>query len=108
MRRAREIWVQIVQQCEKSGLTQEEFARQRNIPVGTLRWWIYKLRRGEEEAAQLLPVRVIGSPAPPAREADREAGTIEVELGEPVRLRFSSTTAPAVIAELVLRLRTRC
>lgn len=37
MRRAREIWVNVIRQFEKSGLKQEEFAAERKIPVGTLR-----------------------------------------------------------------------
>lgn len=108
MRRAREIWVQLVRQHEQSGLTQEDYARQRGIPVATLRSWIYKLRRAEDDGAQLLPVRVVASTAPTARQREAEAGEIEVELGEPVRLRFSSSVPPSVIAELVHLLRARC
>lgn len=102
------MWVQIVQQCEKSGLSQEEYARQRGIPVGTLRSWIYKLRHAEDEEAQFLPVHVVASAPPSAGEPEADAGAIEVELGEPVRLRFPSSTAPAVIAEVVQRLRAQC
>ena len=108
MRRAREIWLPIVQQCEKSGLTQEAYARQRGIPVGTLRSWIYKIRHAEAEGASLLPVRMVASTPPLAGQTVAEAGTIEVDVGESVRLRFPVCTAPAVIAEVVLRLRARC
>jgi hypothetical protein len=108
MRRARDIWVGIVGQFEKSGLTQEAFAQERNIPVGTLRAWIYKLRREPEEQAPLLPVRVIASTAPSARRLDDEAGAIEVDVGETVRLRFPPGTSPNAIAELVALLRARC
>jgi hypothetical protein len=105
MRRAREIWVGIVGQFERSGLSQEAFAEQRQIPVGTLRSWIYKLRREAEPAAAILPVRVIASTAPTARrpEAD-EVGAVEVQVGE-VRVRLPAGTAPAAIAELVGLLR---
>jgi transposase-like protein len=106
MRRARDIWVQIVRQCEGSGLTHEEFARQRGIPVGTLRSWIYKIRRSEDEVAPLLPVRVVASTPPSAGRT--EAVVIEVDVGEAVRLRFPSSTAPSMIAEVVLRLRGSC
>ena len=73
MRRAREIWVQLVRQFEASGLTQEQYAEQRGIPVTTLRSWIYKLRRAADEDAQILPVRVIASTAPLARQATATA-----------------------------------
>src|SRR5437868_1152253 len=109
MRHAREIWVQIVGQFEKSGLTQEAFAAERGIPVGTLRSWIYRLRRErQEEEAPLLPVRVISSPALSARRPDDEQVVIEVSLGDSVRLRFPTSTAPSAIAEVVALLRSRC
>ena len=108
MRRAREIWINTVGHFKKSGLTQDAYARQRGIPVGTLRAWIYRLRRADEDDAQILPVRVIASTAPTARQWGDEAGGIEVELGEPLRLRFSAGTPAAVVAEVVGRLRSRC
>ena len=56
----------------------------------------------------LVPVRVIASTAPTARRLDDEAGAIEVDVGETVRLRFPPGTPPSVIAELVTLLRARC
>src|SRR4051812_3723135 len=107
MRQAREIWVQVVRQFEQSGLTQEAFAEQRNIPVGTLRSWIYRLRREGDDDAQILPVRVIPSTAPlTARPV--EPAVIEVELDGRVRLRFPVDTAPSAIAEVVALVRARC
>jgi transposase-like protein len=107
MRKAREIWVGIIQQYERSGLTQEAFADERGIPVGTIRSWIYKLRR-EREEAPVLPVRVIASPAPTARRPDEEVSAIEVDVGDVVRVRLPSSTPPAAVAELVALLRARC
>jgi hypothetical protein len=109
MRNAREIWVQIVGQFERSTLTQAGFAEERNLPVATLRYWIYRVRRERaEEVAPILPVRVIGSPALMARGREVEGAAIEVELGEPLRLRFAAGTPAATIAELVSLLRARC
>jgi hypothetical protein len=107
-RQAREIWVQIVRQFEKSGKQQEEYAKERGIPVGTLRSWIYRLRREQEDQAPLLPVRVIRSPALPARYPDDDGAAIEAELGDGVRLRFPRATPPAVIAEVIGLLRAKC
>jgi hypothetical protein len=110
MRRAKAIWVQIIRQFDKSGLTQAEFAKRRGIPVGTLSWWIGRLRREGEEAAAVLPVRVVASPAPTARGQDEAAteGTIEVALGDTLRVRFPTGTPASVIAEVVTQLRARC
>lgn len=108
MRRAREIWVSIVGQYEKSGQTQEAFAAARGIPVGTLRSWIYKLRESEADSAPLLPVRVVASTAPSARQLGDEGGAVELVVDESLRLRFPLGTTPAVIAEVTARLRARC
>jgi hypothetical protein len=100
-RRTREIWRNLIQQLERSGKSAEEFAKERDIPLGTLRGWIYRLKREQqEEAAPILPVSVIASTAPTARQSDD--GGIEVML-----LRFPSSATSEVIADLVSRLR-RC
>lgn len=107
MRRAREIWVEIIRQFEASGLSQTEFAKQRGIPMKTLSSWVYKLRHEEKEGA-LLPVRVISSTALSARRSKDDGAATEVELGDPIRLHFPTGTAPRLIAEVVALLRTRC
>lgn len=114
MRKARDIWINIVAQFERSGLTQEAFATERNIPVGTLRSWIYRLRREQSDAAEtespaILPVRVVASTAPLARQTETVAApAIEVAVGATVRVRFPPGTAPIVIADLVALLHERC
>ena len=103
-RRTREIWQNLVRQYERSGKRQEEFAAEREIPVGTLRSWIYRLKReSAEEATSILPVRVISSASPSAaRRPDDEGGAVEVML-----VRFASGTASELIIEVINRLR-RC
>src|SRR5689334_23220606 len=99
-RRTREIWRNLIQQFERSGKTAEEFAKERDIPLGTLRGWIYRFKREHEEAAPILPVTVIASAAPTARRSDE--GGVEVML-----LRFPGSATSEVIADVVSRLR-RC
>jgi hypothetical protein len=107
-RRTREIWKNLIEQYERSGLGQEEYAAKRGIPVGTLRSWIYRLKRERlEQEAAILPVRVIASTAPTARAPGAASAAIEVVLPDGVRVRFASSTASEVIAEVVTRLR-RC
>lgn len=103
MRRAREIWVNLVRQFERSGQSQEEFATKREIPLKTLRSWIYKLRREErEEASPVLPVRVVSSCSPTASQPDGDEAAVDVML-----VRFASGSASEFIADVVARLR-RC
>jgi transposase-like protein len=106
-RQAREIWVNLVRQLERSGQSQEEFARERGIPVGTLRGWIYRLRRERAEQAPLLPVRVVASTAPTARRPDDEGAVIEAALSDGLLLRFGRGATAELVAEVLSRLR-RC
>ena len=108
MRRARPIWVELIKQYERSGLTTEEFADKRGIPVKTLRWWMWRLRREQaEESTPLLPVRVIASTAPRARRSDESAtAEVEVALADGLQLRFAGASSELIV-EVVSRLR-RC
>ena len=103
-RRTREIWQNLIGQFERSGKSIEQFASERQIPTGTLKNWIYRLRKEKAESTtEILPVRVIGSASPAARGHDEGSdGAVEVML-----VRFASGTASELIAEVVSRLR-RC
>jgi hypothetical protein len=100
----REFWVTTVDEFERSELTQERFARQRGIPVTTLRTWIYKLRRERKASVSLVPVRVVASTAPTARSSAVPGGAIEIELKTGVRLRLSTTADLDYVAALAQRL----
>jgi len=102
-RRSREIWRNLVGQLERSGKSQEQFATEREIPLTTLRAWVYRFRREkEEEAASILPVSVVSSHSPSASRSGDESAGVEVML-----VRFSSGAASDFIADVVARLR-RC
>lgn len=89
-------------QFEKSGKTREEFAAERQIPVGTLRAWIYKLKHEGDEEAAILPVRAVASTAPRARRPEDDGAPVEVTL-----VPFGSGATSDFIGEVVSRLR-RC
>jgi hypothetical protein len=96
-RRTREIWRNLIGQLERSGKTVEQFATGRQVPVATLRNWIYRLKREKaEDEAAILPVRVIGSASPSeARRRDEDGGgAVEVML-----VRFASGTASDFIVD---------
>ena len=109
MRRARSIWVELIKQYERSGLSTEDYAHKRGIPVTTLRWWIWRLRQEKvEESTTLLPVRVIASTAPTARRSSDEstATDVEVVLADGVLVRFAGASSELIV-EVVSHLR-RC
>ena len=51
-------WVQVIQECRASGLTNRAFCRQRGIPEKKFYYWLRKLRTQALEAArpQIVPV----------------------------------------------------
>lgn len=110
-RRSQAIRQAVLLEYERSGLTQAAFAERRGVPVGTLRSWIYRSRRGVapvSEGPRILPVRVIASTAPTARWSS-EPGTateVEVALSDGVQLRFVGASTEFLV-EVVSRLR-RC
>jgi hypothetical protein len=106
-RRTREIWSNLIRQLERSGKSDEQFADERHIPVSTLRWWKWRLRRDGEDKPSLLPVRVITSTAPTARRSGDGDAAIEAMLTDGVCLRFCGQTPTEVVVEVVSRLR-RC
>ncbi|HWV38438.1 MAG TPA: IS66 family insertion sequence element accessory protein TnpB [Vulgatibacter sp.] len=91
----------IIEEFERSGMTQQAFAERRGIAVSTLRSWIYRARPVEEAAPaapRLVPVHVVASPAPSG------AGTgalLELAIGERIVVRFPAGTDPRYLAELV-------
>lgn len=110
----RVLWTNVVADFELSGLSQREFAEQKKIELSNLRYWIYKLRnesrplatekkdpppaserserRAPSRASRLVPVRVVASTAPKAREAMDGAGLLELTLPSGARLRFPAGT----------------
>jgi hypothetical protein len=86
VRRSKAERAQVLGEYRASGLTQEKFAAQAGINVGTLRGWIYKKRPavGGEAPGHLAPVRIVGGarPGPPTRGAVtvRWPQGIEVEI----------------------------
>ena len=76
--------------CMESALTHREFARRRGLNLGTLRSWIYRLRR-EAPEARLLPVRV----------AEGTRAGVEIVLPSGVLIRLAAGTPSEDVAALV-------
>ena len=104
-RRGRGYWSEIVDECErrKPGETHEAFAARKKINVGTLRSWMYRLRRERASGGERVQFVEIEPPAQTETSAH-----IEVELaGGRARIRFAHVAAGAiaeVIGQMVARL----
>ncbi|MBU8901059.1 IS66 family insertion sequence element accessory protein TnpB [Corallococcus sp. M34] len=69
-------WRRLVLELEESGQTHKEFAAAKAVPVSTLQFWLYKLRREAMRASAppvLLPVEVVDSTALSARRGGASA-----------------------------------
>jgi transposase len=105
-------WTKLVADFEVSDLTQREFATERGISLSNLRYWIYRLRKESRpltpepdvrsdqvperaprpERSILVPVRVVASAAPKARQQDGAAALLELVLPSGACVRFPAGT----------------
>jgi transposase-like protein len=114
----RERWTRIVATFEESGESQREFAKEQELSLSNLRYWIYRLRKESRplateqaersvkpaeqlERLTLKPVRVVAS----VPEARREgSGLLELELPSGTRVRFPAGTDPRYLRTLAAAL----
>ena len=91
---ARRDWVEVVEQYKQSGLTQKAFVEQQQMSISTLQLWLARARRQHASSAQLLPVHVVNA-------QHSSSSFIELELKGGTRLRFTTGTDSAYLAQLV-------
>lgn len=112
-------WRGLVQEWERSGKTREAFAASRGLVVGTLGWWIGKIRRLDRPtarvapvpaAATFLPVVVTRREAPPMAPVTPDDRGVEVVLTSGDRVRVPAGVNAVWAGELVAALRgsSRC
>jgi Trp operon repressor len=99
-RLGRESWVKLIEEFSASGLSQREFAEQKQVSLATLQFWIYKLRR--EVKARFVPVHVVASAASTTRGA--ESASVEVVTRSGHLLRFGAGVEPRYIAAVLAEL----
>jgi hypothetical protein len=93
----RERWISVIEEYERSGMTQREFARSRRLKLPTLQSWIYKLRReGDGEDPPLRFVELTG-------EAVASSGVTVVAPGG-LELVFHELPPPAYLVSLLRHL----
>ena len=114
----RERWVRVVATFEESGQSQREFAKEQDLSLSNLRYWIYRLRKEsrplvtehtertvnkaeQSERLTLKPVRVVGSVPEARREGN---GLLELDLPSGTRLRFPPGTDPRYLQTLAAAL----
>ena len=85
--------MELVEEFERAGLTQRDFAALHGVNVGTFRSWLYKLRREGRPAAGLTEVSVVSA------EVESEAAC-RLELPGGMVVSFSSAPSPYWLADL--------
>jgi hypothetical protein len=94
----REKWVEVVEEYERSGLTQREFAAQRAVALSTLQCWLRRSRaQRTQETMRLLPVQIASAGLPVSASDTR----LEVVLPSGVRLAITPGTDVQYVARLV-------
>jgi transposase-like protein len=101
----REKWVEVVEEYERSGLTQAEFVARRGVALSTLQSWLRRWRAQRPGAVRLLPVEVEPTPGP-EKAALEGSAPLEVVLPRGVRLCVAPGTDVGYVAQLVEALRT--
>jgi len=97
----REKWVEVVEEYERSGLTQAEYVARRGVALSTLQAWLRKWRAQRPGPVRLLPVEVAPTPPP-----GKGSGGLEVVVPSGVRLYVAPGTDVGYVAQLVEALRT--
>jgi transposase len=116
--RDRERWTRVVATFEASGQRQREFAKEQELSLSNLRYWIYRLRKEsrplvtnqtersvnkaeQSERLTIKPVRVVASVPEARREGN---GLLELDLPSGTRLRFPAGTDPNYLQTLAAAL----
>jgi hypothetical protein len=95
-RETRQQWTERVERWRRSGRTAGEFAAQEGVRPATLSWWGAELKRTARASPGFIEV------APPSAK-----GSIEVVLGERVRIRVSGTFDAELLRQVVAALEGR-
>jgi transposase-like protein len=101
-RRGYSEWVKLVEEFEKSASSLEDFSAKLGVKPSTLQFWFYKLRKQASRASRFLPVNVVASAAPKARQGATE--TVELALATGALLRFSVGTDVRYVAQIIAAL----
>jgi hypothetical protein len=100
----REKWVEVVEEYERSGLTQAEYVARRGVALSTLQSWLRRSRAQRTGPVRLLPVEVAPK-LPPTMSATEGSAALEVVIPGGVRLAVAPGTDVGYVAQLVEALR---
>ena len=101
-RRGYSEWVKLIEEFEKTGSSLDDFAAKLGVKPSTLQFWFYKLRKQASRPSHFLPVDVVASAAPKAR--DGAAEMMELALATGALLRFSVGTDVRYLAQVIAAL----
>jgi hypothetical protein len=97
---------QVLREYRASGLTQEKFAGQAGIRIGTLRAWIYKQPTAEGDAAGgFAPVRIVDRSGPGT---GTTRGAVTVRWPQGIEVEIAVDLGGAGVERLVRELLTPC
>jgi transposase-like protein len=105
---SREEWEKRVERWRDSGLTADQFASELGINAGTLKFWSYRLKKGNgnavaaQQAAAGHPKKAIGGGHSFVElHSERRASAFEVELANGRRLHVPPAFEPSALERLL-------
>jgi len=98
-RRGYSDWVKLIEEFEESGSSLDDFTAKLGVKPSTLELWFYKLRKQASRPSHFLPVDVVASAAPKAR--DGAAEMMELALASGALLRYSVGTDVQYLAQVI-------
>lgn len=93
----------LIEECEKSGITQEEFLKSKNIARSTFAYWIkkYRAEQANKSTNNFIPVNIGSSENRSSLEAT-ENNKIELTYPNGIKLTCSSKIDFSRLKELIL------
>ena len=105
-KKAREYWIEIINQYKSSGLRQQQFCSCEGLGLGTFKTWLYRLRAEERQqvaaiASPLFALIVVESESSlPDIKAPRESALV-LELSEKMRIVVQSEFGSETLRRLL-------
>ena len=104
-RMPRNFWIDVVDEFERSDLTQARFASERKLNFSTFKSWLYRLRKEREQLQEALdPPRFFEVTPSGTTDTTKKSSPLCIKMGTQVVIEFAELPSPAYLAALACAL----
>ena len=82
----------LVEEYQKSGISQNQFCEEKNLPKSTFLYWLRKYRKQEKQASGFIPVNISGF---------NSASEYRIELPNGIQIHLSGSEGLELIAGII-------